>query len=155
MDYELTEDLLRKIWMRGGFRGIADGNEETHGPVEITGFYLKDPPKAEETMLPAFPRTKNSLQSDAAEIEAFELPDLQPAAKALSAPAFHGVSASRPASTLLPAMFGTLAGLAALATAAFAVIAAVRRRRGSPAAPYVVVNPTDMPPRQCSQEFGA
>lgn len=165
MDYELTEDFLRRHWMRGAFRGITDGRDHTHGPIEITDFYLKDPPKVEVpkrwAMAAAFPKKTAEVAEfePKAAIKAFELPDLQPASKVLSASSLHGATASRATSTLLPLLLGSFAGLTATLAAGLAVAAAVRRRGGGggalAAAPYVAVSPSDFPPRSHSQEFGA
>merc|ERR1719401_1797672 len=54
MHYELTEDLLRTFLVRGAFRGIADGREDTLGPVEVVDVSLRDPPTA-APVAPAVP----------------------------------------------------------------------------------------------------
>mmetsp|Transcript_103428 Transcript_103428/g.299231 ORF Transcript_103428/g.299231 Transcript_103428/m.299231 type:complete len:1454 (+) Transcript_103428:169-4530(+) len=43
MDYELTEDVLRTIFQRNGFRGLADGREAELGPVFVEGAALREP----------------------------------------------------------------------------------------------------------------
>mmetsp|Transcript_12886 Transcript_12886/g.28711 ORF Transcript_12886/g.28711 Transcript_12886/m.28711 type:complete len:1300 (+) Transcript_12886:61-3960(+) len=43
MHYELTEELLRTFLVRGAFRGISDGRENTHGPMEVVDVSLREP----------------------------------------------------------------------------------------------------------------
>jgi len=47
MHFELNEDLLRTLLARGAFRGIQDGREDTHGPIEVEHVSLRDPPAIE------------------------------------------------------------------------------------------------------------
>jgi len=42
--YELTDELLEKFRRQGAFRGISDGRERTHGPVEVASLKLRRPP---------------------------------------------------------------------------------------------------------------
>jgi len=43
MQYEIEESLIRALIKRGAFNGIEDGREETHGPIYIEDFELRDP----------------------------------------------------------------------------------------------------------------
>lgn len=43
--YHFDEKLIQKLVNQGSFDLLSDGREQTHGPVKISSFYLRDNPK--------------------------------------------------------------------------------------------------------------
>lgn len=133
MHYELTEEFVRTILRRGGFSGIRDGREATHGPVEIASVFLRDPPPAPR------PRAGASLRLQ----EAFELPDFQPIAAVATAGRPVVGSGHWGPFAASSATFNTALSLAAAAAAALAIAgaAAVCRRDRQFLERYVAIAP--------------
>lgn len=133
MEYELTRELLETFHRRDAFRGIEDGREDVHGPVEIESFHLVDPPTEEELDELAARRSRTTLNA-AALLGAFELSDLEPIGEAsrgpLPSPPSPALARGRwqELGGLLHAVIGTVVGMATVGSAIFLVAVAAERR---------------------------
>lgn len=118
MNYDLTEDLVQRFIERGAFR-IEDGSEDTHGPIYIQSFELRDLPEQEAFEAPDLLRhtAAGHQHREAAVRESVGLMELP-----------RVVAGALPARALTPKAAGasTVAAAAAVAVAAFAAVQVYR-----------------------------